>query len=101
MTRLSLNQTRFFRYSLSIKLIKRDFSQFLQDVFQIVIIVSGLLAIMIRGLMKTGGLSNVWSVAEEGQRIQFFNPSLDPFERHTFVNLLFGSIILWGSPYIR
>ncbi len=32
-------------------------------------------------------------------RIEFFNLSFDPFVRHTFWNVLFGSIILWGSPY--
>ena len=25
--------------------------------------------------------------------------SLDPFERHTFFNVLFGTFILWGAPY--
>ena len=38
-------------------------------------------------------------VAEDTGRIEFFNTSLDPFERHTFTNVLFGTFILWGSPY--
>ena len=24
---------------------------------------------------------------------------MDPFVRHTFLNVLFGTFILWGSPY--
>jgi Na+/proline symporter len=71
-----------------------------QDVFQIGIIVSGLLAVLIQGLVKTDGMSNVWKIAEEGSRIEFFNFSSDPFERHNFWNLISGSIILWGSPYL-
>ena len=34
-----------------------------------------------------------------GERIDFFNLSLDPFERHTFINVFFGTFILWGAPY--
>ncbi len=38
-------------------------------------------------------------VAKAGNRIDFFNWSLDPFERHTFINVFFGTFILWGAPY--
>ena len=37
--------------------------------------------------------------AQENDRIDFFNFSLNPFERHTFINVLLGSFILWGAPY--
>lgn len=70
------------------------------DVFQIFIMFGGILAILIRGLEETGGFAKVWETAEQGGRIEFFNFSLDPFERHTFFNVLFGTIILWGSPYV-
>ena len=40
----------------------------LKDVFQIVIIVGGLLALLIKGSIDTGGISKVWSIAEEGNR---------------------------------
>jgi sodium-coupled monocarboxylate transporter 8/12 len=60
--------------------------------------VSSLLAIMIKGLILTGGFSEMWAAAEAGGRLDF-NFSGNPFERHTFWNLLFGSLILWGSPY--
>lgn len=58
-----------------------------------------MLAIMIRGLILIGGFSSMWSAAESGGRLNFFNFSGDVFERHTFWNLIFGSLILWGSPY--
>ena len=38
-------------------------------------------------------------IAEKGNRIEFFNWSVDPFERHTFLNVFFGTFILWGGPY--
>ena len=41
----------------------------------------------------------MWTASEAGGRLNFFNFSGNVFERHTFWNLLFGSTILWGSPY--
>jgi len=69
------------------------------DVFQIFIMYGGILAIVIRGISQVGGLTKIWKVAENTGRIEFFNPSLNPFERHTFLNVLIGSFIVWGSPY--
>ena len=69
------------------------------DVFQIFIMFGGILAIFIEGLNETGGLKKVWEIAEQGQRIEFFNWSLDPYERHTTINVFFGTFILWGAPY--
>ena len=57
------------------------------------------MAILIRGLSRTGGISEVWRIADQGSRIDFYNSSTDLFERHTFWNLVFGSVVLWGSPY--
>ena len=39
------------------------------------------------------------SLAENSNRIEFFNTSFNPFVRHTFINVLFGTFILWGAPY--
>ena len=38
-------------------------------------------------------------LAEESNRIEFFNTSFNPYVRHTFINVLFGTFILWGGPY--
>jgi len=69
------------------------------DVFQIFIMYGGILAIVIQGLNQTGGFENVWRLAEESNRIEFFNTSFNPYVRHTFINVLFGTFILWGGPY--
>ncbi|KOC66377.1 Putative sodium-dependent multivitamin transporter [Habropoda laboriosa] len=46
-----------------------------------------------------GGLSNVWSTAQKGGRIDFFNFSLDPTARHTWWNLIIGGTATFLSLY--
>ena len=41
------------------------------DTVQCVIMVAGLLAVLIRGTVIVGGISHVWSIAEQGGRINF------------------------------
>lgn len=61
---------------------------------------SAMFAVLIKGLMLVGGFSEMWRISGEGGRLNLFNFSANVFERHTFWNLLFGSIILSGSPYM-
>ncbi|GFQ66608.1 putative sodium-dependent multivitamin transporter [Trichonephila clavata] len=42
------------------------------DLFQALIMLSAAFAVCVKGTMDVGGLSEVWRIAEEGQRIQFF-----------------------------
>lgn len=69
------------------------------DVFQIFIVFAGIVAIIVEGLIKTGGWEKMWEANVAGGRIELFNMSMDPYERHTFWNVLFGTLIMWGSPY--
>ena len=41
------------------------------DTAQILVMVAGLLAVIIRGCMTVGGVAEVWRIAEEGGRINF------------------------------
>ena len=41
------------------------------DTAQLLVMISGLLAVAIRGCMEVGGLTEVWRIAEEGGRINF------------------------------
>lgn len=68
--------------------------------FQIVIIVIGLFAIIIKG-MTLLSFPSIFDNAVAGGRIDIpdFNP--DVYKRETFWTILFGSTILWGSPYAR
>ena len=42
------------------------------DVFQVTIMMSGFLALIIAGSIRAGGMGEVWSIAEKGGRIDFF-----------------------------
>ena len=41
------------------------------DVIQMCIILAGLLALVIKGMIDAGGLANVWEKSQEGGRIIF------------------------------
>ena len=42
------------------------------DVFQLIIMLSGLLAVVAKGSMELGGFSNVIKIAREGERLNLF-----------------------------
>ncbi|XP_052093056.1 sodium-coupled monocarboxylate transporter 1-like [Mytilus californianus] len=63
------------------------------DTFQTFIVVGGLIGIISIGSSKLGGLAEVWRIASEGNRIEFFNFDPSPFVRCTFWGLIVGSFI--------
>ena len=63
------------------------------DVFQSVIMITGILAILIKGTVEVGSPKRVWDIAERGGRMNFFNFDPDPTIRHTFWSLFIGSMI--------
>ncbi|PIK51100.1 putative sodium-coupled monocarboxylate transporter 1 [Apostichopus japonicus] len=69
------------------------------DVFQVCIMVAGLLAVIIQGSIKLGGLREAWKIAESRDRIDFWNFSFDPTVRHTFWALSIGQTFTWCSSY--
>ncbi|CAL1536058.1 unnamed protein product [Lymnaea stagnalis] len=69
------------------------------DVFQSGVMLAGILAIVIQGVIKVGGLSRVWEINEQWGRIKFFNFSPDPTVRHTFWNIIISSAALWMGHY--
>ncbi|XP_021951662.1 sodium-coupled monocarboxylate transporter 1 [Folsomia candida] len=64
------------------------------DVFQMVIMLAGMFAIVIVGIMQVGGLSKVFQIAGDHGRIQFLKFHLDPFERLNSVNIFIGHAIM-------
>ncbi|XP_041483859.1 sodium-coupled monocarboxylate transporter 1-like [Lytechinus variegatus] len=54
------------------------------DVFQMCIMISGLLAVIIKGSSDLGGFSNVLRIVDEGNRLDLFEFSTDVTVRHTF-----------------
>ncbi|XP_033644942.1 sodium-coupled monocarboxylate transporter 1-like isoform X2 [Asterias rubens] len=69
------------------------------DVFQVTIMMSGFLALIIAGSIRAGGMGEVWSIAEKGGRIDFFNFDPDPTVRHTFWSVVVGGTFTWSAVY--
>ncbi|XP_026578319.1 sodium/iodide cotransporter [Pseudonaja textilis] len=69
------------------------------DVFQVFVMLSGFVAILIQGTLLVGGPGQVLSIAYNHSRINFgdFNP--DPRSRYTFWTFLFGGTLVWLSMY--
>lgn len=69
------------------------------DVFQVCIMTAGLLAVVIQGSIRLGGLREAWKIAESRDRIDFWNFNLDPTIRHTFWSLVVGQTFIWTANY--
>uniref|UniRef100_UPI00358FD4CE sodium-coupled monocarboxylate transporter 1 n=1 Tax=Myxine glutinosa TaxID=7769 RepID=UPI00358FD4CE len=69
------------------------------DVFQIGIMFTGFLAVLIRGCIVCGGIESVWNTSYYGGRLNFNNFDLSPLRRHTFWTLAIGGTFTWTSLY--
>ncbi|KAF4524009.1 hypothetical protein B566_EDAN006303 [Ephemera danica] len=70
------------------------------DTFQVVMMFLGMLAVMLRGNFSIeGGTAQVWKMAEDSNRVEFFNMDVDPRTRHTFWTMVVGGSFLWCSTY--
>ncbi|XP_020483072.2 uncharacterized protein [Labrus bergylta] len=69
------------------------------DVFQTVVMFAGQLAVIVVGVLQSGGVSEVWRKVWEGNRISGLDLNPDPTERHTFWTLGVGGIFLMLSLY--
>uniref|UniRef100_A0A8C6NW29 Solute carrier family 5 member 6 n=1 Tax=Nothobranchius furzeri TaxID=105023 RepID=A0A8C6NW29_NOTFU len=69
------------------------------DVFQTVVMFAGQLAVIVVGVQRTGGVSEVWRKVLEGNRISGVDLNPDPTERHTFWTLGVGGVFLMLSLY--
>ncbi|KRZ53166.1 Sodium-coupled monocarboxylate transporter 1, partial [Trichinella nativa] len=57
---------------------------------QMLLIVSGVLAVIIAGSTELGGIGHLWQLADQGKRIQFFDIRADPRIRHSFWSVIIG-----------
>ncbi|XP_040275733.1 sodium/iodide cotransporter-like [Bufo bufo] len=69
------------------------------DVFQVLVMISGFLAIAIRGALLVGGPTAVLEIARNHSRINFGDFDPDPRRRYTFWTFVCGSTFLWLSMY--
>ncbi|XP_023933015.1 sodium-coupled monocarboxylate transporter 1 isoform X2 [Lingula anatina] len=63
------------------------------DVLQSLVMIGGILAIIIQGSLKVGGLEEVWNINDEGGRLDFFDFNPDPTKRHTFWAIIVGGTL--------
>nr|XP_057928360.1 sodium/iodide cotransporter isoform X2 [Doryrhamphus excisus] len=69
------------------------------DVFQIIVMLSGFVAIFIHGTVLVGGPAMVLEIANNGSRINFNDFDFDPRRRYTFWSLSVGGALVWLSMY--
>lgn len=62
------------------------------DVFQTFVILIGLVVVVIIGSNEVGGISEVFSIAKRGGRMEIFDFNPDPRIRNTFWSLVFGGM---------
>ncbi|XP_063968606.1 sodium-coupled monocarboxylate transporter 1-like [Lytechinus pictus] len=69
------------------------------DVFQVIVMMIGFLAIVIETCRRLGGLGEAWRIADEGGRIDFIDFNPDPKIRHTFWSVVVGGTFTWTAVY--
>ncbi|XP_023562983.1 sodium/iodide cotransporter [Octodon degus] len=69
------------------------------DVFQVVVMLSGFWAILVRGALLLGGPQQVLSLARNRSRINLLDFDPDPRSRYTFWTFVVGGTLVWLSMY--
>ncbi|OWF52210.1 Sodium-dependent multivitamin transporter [Mizuhopecten yessoensis] len=70
------------------------------DVVQAGLMIGGMLAVIIKGTIDSGGIANTWDSVYENGRVNFFDFNPDPTLRQSFWSLIFGSAIVeFGLPF--
>ncbi|XP_054640972.1 sodium-coupled monocarboxylate transporter 1 [Dunckerocampus dactyliophorus] len=69
------------------------------DVLQMVIMLTGFVAVIARGAVVQRGLANIWEDARLGGRLEAFDFDPDPLKRHTFWTITIGGSMMWASIY--
>lgn len=68
------------------------------DVFQSLLMFAAIFAVITRGVMDFS-VAEIFKIANEGERLEFFNISPDPRERHTLWSLAIGGCFTYCSLY--
>ncbi|CAG9823598.1 unnamed protein product [Phaedon cochleariae] len=69
------------------------------DVFQSLLMFAAVFSIIIFAWIDTGSLSEIWRIAERGNRTSLLNFDPDPTVRHTWLSLVIGGGVTFLSLY--
>ncbi|KAI4884867.1 hypothetical protein NFI96_031249, partial [Prochilodus magdalenae] len=69
------------------------------DVFQVLIMLAGFLAVIIQAVVVQGGFSVIINDSAQGGRINLWDFDPSPLRRHTFWTILIGGTFIWTSAY--
>ncbi|XP_072339869.1 sodium-coupled monocarboxylate transporter 1-like isoform X3 [Scyliorhinus torazame] len=69
------------------------------DVFQLCIMVIGLVAVLIQGSIHVGGFGKIWNIAKKGNRTDIFDFDPDPRKVYTTWTVCIGAVFGWTSIY--
>lgn len=69
------------------------------DLFQSFLMFAAIFAVIISAAIDAGGLGKIWEVAEQGNRLEFWNFNPDPTTRHTWWSLVIGGMFTYLSLY--
>uniref|UniRef100_A0A1B0CT26 Putative sodium/solute symporter n=1 Tax=Lutzomyia longipalpis TaxID=7200 RepID=A0A1B0CT26_LUTLO len=67
------------------------------DTIQFLLMVCALVVVIIMGTSHLGGFFEVFRIADRGQRLIFFDLTLDPFQRSSFLMVSVGLTTMWIS----
>ncbi|OWF49523.1 Sodium-coupled monocarboxylate transporter 1 [Mizuhopecten yessoensis] len=65
------------------------------DVFQFLVMIAGITVVLVKGIIGSGGLLQVWQTCSEQGRVQFLNLDPDPTARQTFWAVTLGTVTSW------
>ncbi|CAH1713808.1 unnamed protein product [Aphis gossypii] len=69
------------------------------DVFQSLLMFASIFAVIGVAMYETGGISQIWKIADKYGRIEFNNFNIDPTERHSWFSLVIGGMFTYVSLY--
>ncbi|XP_041362787.1 sodium-coupled monocarboxylate transporter 1-like isoform X2 [Gigantopelta aegis] len=69
------------------------------DTFQIGMMFTGMIAVLIKGAITVGGIGKAWEIAERNDRVYFTDFSPDPAIRHSAWSLAIGGYFTWVAIY--
>ncbi|XP_069013082.1 sodium-coupled monocarboxylate transporter 1 [Embiotoca jacksoni] len=69
------------------------------DVFQLGVMLTGFLAVIIRCVILQGGVITIISDSQQGGRLNFWDFDTNPLRRNTFWTITIGGFFVWSSIY--